>query len=165
MTYAILSAWQIPISHGVCEWQLQSKGLIKGGGGGGGGGIYIYARTKWPTICRRNPQKHFSDKIFYFNSNFLQKYPKTFSWTQSQHWFGEWNMSFTWSSKNMVSIIEYNYSKHIFFTINTYCVHFAYTIWRQISGSTLAQVMACCLTATIHYPNQCWFAISKVHWH
>ena len=29
------------------------------------------------------------------------------------------------------------------------------TIWRQRSGSTLAQVMACCLTAPIHYLNQC----------
>ena len=30
-------------------------------------------------------------------------------------------------------------------------------IWRQRSGSTLAQVMACCLTAPSHYLNQCWF--------
>ena len=38
-------------------------------------------------------------------------------------------------------------------------------IWRQGSGSTLPQVMACCLTAPSHYLNQCWFIISKVHWH
>ena len=35
-------------------------------------------------------------------------------------------------------------------------------IWRQKSGSTLAQVMACCLTAPSHYLNQCWLIISKV---
>ena len=29
-------------------------------------------------------------------------------------------------------------------------------IWRHRSGSTLAQVMACCLTAPSHYLNQCW---------
>ena len=29
-------------------------------------------------------------------------------------------------------------------------------IWQQRSGSTLAQVMACCLTAPSHYLNQCW---------
>ena len=29
------------------------------------------------------------------------------------------------------------------------------TIWRQRSGSTLAPVMACCLTAPSHYLNQC----------
>ena len=37
--------------------------------------------------------------------------------------------------------------------------------WRQRSGSTLAQVMACCLMATSHYLNQCWLIISKVQWH
>ena len=38
-------------------------------------------------------------------------------------------------------------------------------IWQQRSGSTLAQVMACCLTAPSHYLNQCWLIISKVLWH
>ena len=36
------------------------------------------------------------------------------------------------------------------------------TIWRQRSGSTLAQVMACCLTAPSHYLNQCWLIISEI---
>ena len=31
--------------------------------------------------------------------------------------------------------------------------------------STLAQVMACCLTAPSHYLNQCWFSIKYVLWH
>ena len=35
-------------------------------------------------------------------------------------------------------------------------------IWRHRSGSTLAQVMACCLKAPSHYLNQCWLIISKV---
>ena len=38
-------------------------------------------------------------------------------------------------------------------------------VWRHRSGSTLAQVMACCLTAPSHYLNQCRLIISKVHWH
>ena len=38
-------------------------------------------------------------------------------------------------------------------------------IWRQRSGSTLAQVMACCLTAPIHYLNQCWLIITMVQWY
>ena len=29
-------------------------------------------------------------------------------------------------------------------------------IWRQRSGTTLPQLMACCLTAPSHYINQCW---------
>ena len=37
-------------------------------------------------------------------------------------------------------------------------------IWRQWSGSTLAQVMACCLKASSHYLNQCWLIISRVLW-
>ena len=38
-------------------------------------------------------------------------------------------------------------------------------IWRHRSGSTLAQVMACCLTAPTHYLNQCWLIISKIQLH
>ena len=38
-------------------------------------------------------------------------------------------------------------------------------IWRQRSGSPLAQIMACCLMAPRHYLNQCWLCISKVEWH
>ena len=38
-------------------------------------------------------------------------------------------------------------------------------IWRQRSGSTLAQVMAWCLTAPSHCLNQCWLIISMVQWH
>ena len=36
-------------------------------------------------------------------------------------------------------------------------------MWR--SGSSLSQVMACCLTAPNHYLNQCWLIISKIEWH
>ena len=35
-------------------------------------------------------------------------------------------------------------------------------MWRHRHGSTLAQVMACCLMAPSHYLNQCWLLISKV---
>ena len=46
-------------------------------------------------------------------------------------------------------------------------------LWWHRSGSTLAQVMACCLTASMaccltapsHYLNQFWLIISKVLWH
>ena len=57
------------------------------------------------------------------------------------------------------------------------CIYFVHTmgyinplwpsdpIWQPRSGSTLAQVMACCLTAPSHYLNQCWPIINKVQWH
>ena len=35
-------------------------------------------------------------------------------------------------------------------------------IWGYRSGSTMNQVMACCLTATSHYLIQCWLAIRGV---
>ena len=38
-------------------------------------------------------------------------------------------------------------------------------VWQQWSRSTLAQVMACCLTAPSHYLNQCWLLISKILWY
>ena len=38
-------------------------------------------------------------------------------------------------------------------------------IRRQGTESTLAEVLACCLTAPSHYLNQCWLIISKVLWH
>ena len=38
-------------------------------------------------------------------------------------------------------------------------------IKQQGTESTLAQVMAYCLTAPSHYLNQCWLVISKVLWH
>ena len=38
-------------------------------------------------------------------------------------------------------------------------------IWWHRSGSTLAQEMACCLTAPSHYLNQCWLVIRKIQLH
>ena len=38
-------------------------------------------------------------------------------------------------------------------------------IWRLRSGSTLAQVMACCLTAPSHCLNQCWLTMNMVQCH
>ena len=38
-------------------------------------------------------------------------------------------------------------------------------IWRHGFESTFVKVMACCLTAPIHYLNQCWRAINEILWH
>ena len=39
-------------------------------------------------------------------------------------------------------------------------------IWRYRAGPTLANVIACCLTAPSHHMNQCWLPGTKVqrHW-
>ena len=45
------------------------------------------------------------------------------------------------------------------------CAYFlGYTVWQHSTASTLAHVIACCLKAPSHYPDQCWL-ISKVPWH
>ena len=38
-------------------------------------------------------------------------------------------------------------------------------IWWQRSGSTLAQVMAWCLTAPSHHLKQCWLLINEISWY
>ena len=40
-------------------------------------------------------------------------------------------------------------------------------IWRHRSGSTLAQVMACCLISPSYYDylNKCWLIVNGVLWH
>ena len=40
-----------------------------------------------------------------------------------------------------------------------------YGEWRHSSGSRLVQAMACCLTTSKHYLNQCRFIVHKVQWH
>ena len=38
------------------------------------------------------------------------------------------------------------------------------TIWRYRSGSTLAQLLACCLMVPSHYLKQCWLIINEIQW-
>ena len=38
------------------------------------------------------------------------------------------------------------------------------TLWWHRSGSTLDQVMACCLTEPSHYLNQCWIVVNGIQW-
>ena len=57
---------------------------------------------------------------------------------------------------------RWNFIKTWSFLCNTWSSD---AIWWQRSGSTLAQVMACCLMAPSHCLNQCWLSISEVSWH
>ena len=40
-----------------------------------------------------------------------------------------------------------------------------FNLFKVTSGSTLAQVMACCLAVWSDYLNQCWLILCKVGWH
>ena len=80
----------------------------------------------------------------------------------------------TWKTGTAVSILFSNFRNFNFrnlfdnkFFFSQFLIHLwpSDAIWRHRSGSTLAQVMACCLMALSHYLNQCWLTISKVPWH
>ena len=54
-----------------------------------------------------------------------------------------------------------------FFTFTWLAPEHIVTLWHHMviyTGSTLAQVMACCLMAPSHYPNQSLNVISEVQW-
>ena len=53
-----------------------------------------------------------------------------------------------------------SFLKHICVTRQGESNRGTHATWRHRSGSTLAQVMACCLTAPSQYLNQCWLIIS-----
>ena len=63
----------------------------------------------------------------------------------------------------MWSISNNMYAWRYFSSINAFGA--ADAIEQQWCGSTLAQVMDCCLTAPTHYLNRCWQNISKAQWH
>ena len=65
-----------------------------------------------------------------------------------------------------------SYDKNKFKLIYSYGLHDSiinslrlWHLWWQRSGSTLLQVMACCLMAPSHYLNQCWLLINEVLWY
>ena len=76
-------------------------------------------------------------------------------------------------NKNCIQIVTPNVPV---FSVGVRCLIFELTlglnslgpgdaIWRQRSGSTLAEAMACCLTPPSHYLNRCWLILIKVQWH
>ena len=89
------------------------------------------------------------------------------NWILGEHIL-EWNRN-----QNSYIFIQENTFENVFCKMatilsETQCVNSLWpsdTIWRHGIGSTLVQVMACCLTAPSHYLNQCWLIISKVQWH
>ena len=80
-----------------------------------------------------------------------------------------------WDVYILISLVMYfmtmGHMSRIRCIITAYFLQHIFTLWpsdatwRQRSGSTLAQVIACCLTAPSHYLNQCWLIFSEVQWH
>ena len=92
-----------------------------------------------------------------------------------------WNVSFMTSANSILLSVDYDLYMNICWNWNIWMLiefrgmfaiwclinslSFSDAIWQCRSGSTLAQVMACCLTATSHYLNQCWLIIRCVLLH
>ena len=84
-------------------------------------------------------------------------------WIISWYWFNWWlsawwHQAITWANVDP-DLCDHNMPSLGHKDFNSLWPSDA--IWRQRSGSTLAQVMACCLTAPSYYLNQCWLIISK----
>ena len=65
-----------------------------------------------------------------------------------------------WHVNHAIKAIACLMKQHPTIFMLTHCV--LVTSYGNTSVSTLAQVMACCLTAPSHYLNQCWLIIRKV---
>ena len=67
---------------------------------------------------------------------------------QTLIWVRSWSADFSGVFRNVNSRINYCGSK-----------------WRYRTGSTLVQIMACCLMALSHCMYQYWLTISETSWH
>ena len=68
---------------------------------------------------------------------------------------------------HLTSLLSFLLNVGVYTTMNTAPVESLWlsdTTWWQ-AGSTLAQVMACCLMAPSHNLNQCWFIHNIISWH
>ena len=73
----------------------------------------------------------------------------------------EWNFK-GYHAKNSILKIVCKYGNH--FDKPSICLTTDAT-WQHLSGSRLAQVMACCLISSSHYLNQCWLFIKYFDFH
>ena len=66
---------------------------------------------------------------------------------------------------------HFSFRKRHLWTLCTKCFKASVSLWpsdaiqRYKYLPTMAQVMACCLTAPSHYLNQYWLLIDRVQWH
>ena len=85
---------------------------------------------------------------------------------------GKWKYIFVFTKKNSAPI---RVSRFLYLTVITiwYVSFFPYVkslwpsdaIWRHRAGSTLVDVIPCCLSASRPYLNQCWLITNMVVWH
>ena len=92
----------------------------------------------------------------WFHVYACQCWPQTLA-AISRH-MGIWDVFCVRQGKYILGLGNYNIPIHSLWASSD-------IMWWHRPGSTLAQVMTCCLTAPSHYLNQCWLIISEVQWH
>ena len=119
--------------------------------------LWLRRPSPWLRQNRSPPETHLKLKSRQIPSahNLLLIYPIVLNFctelgSDTSKWLSNWNLY---------------YGRRRFSYISVNSLSPSDAIWRQRSGSTLAQVMACCLTAPSHYLNQCSLTISEVQWH
>ena len=91
-------------------------------------------------------------------SDLLQEY----SWNLDQN-----NLTVLWSMfpsiQGFLKLLTWSHLFHPWLPTTINSLWPSDAIWCNRSGSTLVQVMACCLAAPSHYLNQCWLIINSVN--
>ena len=128
---------------------------------------HIEAKIRWRIFFRRHFCTYFLEwKYLNFDLKFHWSLFLSIQFTISKHRFRQW-LGADQATSHYLNQWRFILLMHICITrpqwINSLWP--SETIWWHKSGSTLAQVMAWCLTAPSHYLNQCWLIISKVQWH
>ena len=81
-------------------------------------------------------------------------------------------LHWTWYNETVIVITKYYflYETHPLVLIQRFNLPYI-PLWPSViiswhrSESTLAKVIACCLTAPSHYLNQCWILNNEILWH
>ena len=140
----------------------------------------MISNTTWKTIGKHTSYNRINVAHFPEQNEWLNKYILThISMSQEKQrdpWLGVWKTKqkmrvLSWLTHHDKSFHPKLYNGCSYLSMLGLKWFYVNSLWprdaiRQLrSGSTLIQVMACCLTAPSHYLNQCWLIISKVLWH
>ena len=117
--------------------------------------LYGKERWKWPI---REVQPHAFAQLF--TNSFLIT-------VQKRVFCSFWTLLYQTQEYIIMAIVKQQQSSFLFAVLH-HMVNSLWPsdiVWHHGSGSKLAQIMTCWLTAPSHYLNQCWIIINQVLWH
>ena len=136
---------------------------------------YVFVPNKMPHICAVGcifivhlwrSLLHKIKRKYKYNTSFISIHANDQPFGRKHTITGKWKWITQWVPKSSVVWLKYtSYQQQLLIEMNWMSIYSwrpSDAIWQHRSVSTLAQVMACCLTAPSHYLNQGWFIISKV---